>query len=337
MTKRWLGGVLAGLLVLAGCGHRDTTSALSGPPSFATSTTVTTAMATETSVPTTTTTTVTASVETTVTTTKATATTVKRVSPPLTTTRRRPTATKVTTKPMTTTYVAPTARPEVTVTVPEGYAFMQIANLLEQKGVCSAAAFYKTCQSYTPQSFTIPISNDRCFRMEGYLFPDTYRFYKNDDPQTVLIKMLNNYRARVGTLDDKTLILASIVEREARSSTHMKLVASVFTNRLQDTSGKFNLLGADPTREYVNRFITGNPLVANQGKYPALYNTCGKRIGLPAGPICNPGLRAIEAAKNPTKTDYFYFFYGKDYENHYSKTLEEHNEQMKKYGVETGE
>ena len=221
---------------------------------------------------------------------------------------------------------------EVSVTIPEGYTFMQIASLLEQKGVCSAEAFYRTCQSYTPKSFTISTSADRCFRMEGYLFPDTYLFYKNDDPQNVLIKMLNNYHAKAGNLSEDTLILASIIEREARSDEHMKLVSSVFRNRLNNAA-EFPYLDADPTRDYVNQFITGNPLVASPEKYAALYNTCGKRKGLPAGPICCPGLRAINAAKNPTPSNYYYFFYGKDAQNHYSETLEEHEEQIRQYGV----
>ncbi|MGI6261745.1 MAG: endolytic transglycosylase MltG [Acutalibacteraceae bacterium] len=221
---------------------------------------------------------------------------------------------------------------EVSVTVPEGYTFMQIASLLEQKGVCSAKDFYRTCQSYTPKSFSISTSADRCFRMEGYLFPDTYTFYKNDNPQNVLIKMLNNYHAKVGNLSEDTLILASIIEREARSDEHMKLVSSVFRNRLNNAA-EFPYLDADPTRDYVNQFITGNSLVASPAKYAALYNTCGKRKGLPAGPICCPGLRAINAAKNPTSSNYYYFFYGKDAQNHYSETLEEHEEQIKQYGV----
>ena len=209
---------------------------------------------------------------------------------------------------------------------------MQIATLLEQKNVCRAAEFHEVCQSYTPQSLTIPTSNDRCFRMEGYLFPDTYRFYVNDDPQTVLIRMLNNYRDKVGNLSDDTLILASIIEREARSDEHMKLVSSVFTNRLND-SANFPYLNADPTRDYVNEYITDNPLVTNQSKYAPLYNTCGKRKGLPAGPVCNPGLRAIRAAQNPTKSPYYYFFFGTDNTNHYSETLEEHEQKIAEIGV----
>lgn len=225
-----------------------------------------------------------------------------------------------------------TAVREVTVTIPEGYTFMQIARLLEQKSVCTAEDFYNECQTYTPQSFSIPISEDRCFRMEGYLFPDTYRFYINDNPRNVLIKMLNNFRSKVGDVSDETLILASIIEREARSEKHMKLVSSVFHNRLNNRK-EFLYLNADPTRDYVNQYITDNPLVSNQSKFAPLYNTCGKRIGLPAGPICCPGLQAIRAALEPTESPYYYFFYGKDYDNHYSVTLEEHEQKMAEIGV----
>lgn len=115
----------------------------------------------------------------------ATAATTTVPEPPTAQTTRRTTAATaaVTVSP-------PTARREVTVTVPEGYSFMQIALLLEQKGVCTAEAFTRVCQSYTPRSFTILLSDDRAFRMEGYLFPHTYRFYVDDDPESVLIRML---------------------------------------------------------------------------------------------------------------------------------------------------
>ncbi len=225
-----------------------------------------------------------------------------------------------------------TERVQVRVTIPEGYSFMQIAELLEKKGVCTAKDFYDECQAYSPKSFLIPSSDDRCFKMEGYLFPDTYDFYTNDSPRSVLIKMLNNFHSKVGDIDDDTLILASMIEKEARSGEHMRLVSSVFHNRLA-TGGEYKYLNCDPTREYVNNYITDNPLVENQSKYAPLYNTCNKRAGLPAGPICCPGLKAIEAARDPADTDYYYFFYGADSTNHYSKTLEEHNSQMAQYGV----
>lgn len=229
------------------------------------------------------------------------------------------------------TQVQTTQRQIVSVTIPEGYSFMQIANKLEEKGVCSAKDFYETAQSYSVKSFSVPSSSDRCFKFEGYLFPDTYEFYKDDDPQSVLIKMLNNYAAKSGMPTDKQLIIASIIEKETRSDSHMKMVSSVFYNRLNEGM----LLQADSTREYVNNYITGNSLLSgNTSRYAALYNTY--KCQLPAGPICSPGARAIEAAKNPSSSEYLYYFFGNDNDNHYSKTYEEHEQQMKKYGVQYG-
>ncbi len=212
----------------------------------------------------------------------------------------------------------------------EGDTFMQVADRLEEKGVCSAADFYQTAQNYTVKSFTVPSSSDRCFKMEGYLFPATYDFFENEDPEDVLRDMLNAYAAYSGMPSDDDLILASIIEREARSDEHMALVSSVYHNRLAEGMK----LDADPTREYVNNYITGNSLVPNQGKYAPLYNTY-RFSGLPAGPICNPGRRAINAAQNPEQTNYYYFFFGKDNTNHYSETYEEHLAQIEKYGIQS--
>ncbi len=211
----------------------------------------------------------------------------------------------------------------------EGDTFMQVANRLEEKGVCSAADFYQVAQNYTVKSFTVPSSADRCFKMEGYLFPATYDFVKDDDPEDVLRDMLNAYAAYSGMPSDDDLILASIIEREARSDEHMALVSSVYHNRLAEGMK----LDADPTREYVNDYITGNSLVSNQGKYAPLYNTY-RFSGLPAGPICNPSRRAIDAARNPAQTNYYYFFFGMDNTNHYSETYEEHLAQIEQYGIQ---
>lgn len=220
------------------------------------------------------------------------------------------------------------ARKSVSITIPEGYSFMQIAKALESKNICTAKEFYSAAQSYKVKSFTIPSSSNRCFKLEGYLFPDTYEFYENEEPVTVIRKMLNNYAAKSGMPTDKELIIASIIEKEVRSDSHMKMVSSVFHNRIK----KGMKLESDPTREYVNDYITGNSLLSgNTSKYAALYNTY--KCKLPAGPICSPGARAIVAAKNPANSDYLYFFFGNDNTNHYSKTFEEHKEQMEKYGV----
>lgn len=213
----------------------------------------------------------------------------------------------------------------------EGDSFMQVANRLEEKGVCSAADFYTTAQNYTVKSFSVPDSSDRCFKMEGYLWPATYEFTTDSDPEDVLRDMLNAYAAYSGMPTEEELILASIIEEEARSSEHMALVSSVYYNRIAAGMS----LDADPTRDYVNNYITGNPLVANQTKYAPLYNTY-RFSGLPAGPICNPSARAIYAAQHPAQTGYYYFFFSTDGNtNYYSETYEEHLAQIEEHGVDS--
>lgn len=222
----------------------------------------------------------------------------------------------------------PPPREEVSISIPEGFTFKQIADRLEANGVTTKAAFYAAAQAYKVQSFTIPSSPNRAFNLEGYLFPDTYKFYKGDDPNNIVKKILINYSNKSGMPSDETIILASIIEKEARTKENMKLVAGVFKNRM----AKGMRLEADSTRAYVNNYITGNVLLGNTGKFAALYNTY-KCSGLPSGPISNPSVIAIQAALNPTPSEFLYFFFGNDDHNHYSKTLEEHNAQMQQYGV----
>jgi len=225
---------------------------------------------------------------------------------------------------------APEASVEVSITIPEGWTFMQIAEELENKGICTKEEFFKAAQDYEPQSFSIPSSPDRAFKLEGYLFPDTYTFYTNEDPVNVIRTMLNNFVAKSGMPSDETLILASMIEKEARSDKNMKLVSSVIKNRLENGQR----LEMDSTRVYVNDFITNNPLLTEDtAKYAPLYNTY-RCNALPPGPICNPSARAIAAAMNPTPSEYLFFFFGDDHRNHYSKTYAEHLEKMEQIGVQ---
>ncbi len=222
----------------------------------------------------------------------------------------------------------------VRVVIPEGFSFMQIAKRLEANNICSAEDFYNVSQNYQVKSFTVPDDPNRCFKMEGYLFPATYEFHTGSGAEDVLRTMLNAYAAQTGLPDNDTLILASVIQREARSVENMKLVSSVFHNRIKQGWG----LQSDPTREYVNIYITGNPLVANQEKYAPLYNTYRDTLQgkLPAGPICSPGLAALNAAKHPAQSDYMFFYFGVDNQNHYSKTLEEHEQKMREIPVQFG-
>jgi len=217
----------------------------------------------------------------------------------------------------------------VTVVIPEGFTFYQIARRLEANGVCTAADFTSAAQAYQVQSFAVPANPQACYRLEGLLYPDTYDFYLGENPESVLRKLLNNYAEKSGLPDYDTLILASIIERETRSDAHMAMVSSVFHNRLAQGMP----LQADATIAYVEEHIRLDPLVQNPGQYADRYNTY-KCPALPAGPICCPGRRAIEAAKNPSQSDYLYYFFGKDETNHYTKTHDEHLAAMKLYGVD---
>ena len=223
--------------------------------------------------------------------------------------------------------------------IPEGYTFWQIAQKLEKEGICIAKEFFITAENYDVISFSVPKDEDAAYRYEGYLFPDTYEFYTGEDPVDVLRKMLNNYAAKSGMPDRKTLILASMIEREVRSDEQMALVSSVFHNRINDKSQKLRL-ESDPTIHYVEQnIVQKGTLIKNPDRFRTLYNTYrkddfnSKLAPLPAGPICNPGIRAINAAKNPAKSNYFFFFFSADNENHYSETYEEHQEKAELYGV----
>jgi len=216
----------------------------------------------------------------------------------------------------------------VTVTIPEGFTFYQIARRLEANGVCAAADLTDAAKVYEVQSFEVPVSPQACYRLEGLLYPDTYEFYVGENPESVLRRMLNNYAEKSGLPDYDTLILASIIERETRSDAHMAMVSSVFHNRLAQGMR----LQADATIAYVEEHIKLDALVQNPGQYAERYNTY-KCLVLPAGPICNPGRRAIEAAKNPSQSDYLYYFFGQDETNHYTKTYDEHLAAIKLFGL----
>ncbi|MCL1951859.1 MAG: endolytic transglycosylase MltG [Oscillospiraceae bacterium] len=222
----------------------------------------------------------------------------------------------------------PTGTETVAVVIPEGFTFDQVARRLEANGVCSAADFTNTAQTYQIQSFPASIHPQCCYRMEGMLYPDTYEFYLGENPESVLRRFLNNYAEKSGLPDFQTLILASVIERETRSDEHMAMVSSVFHNRLAQGMR----LQADATRAYVRDHIEKDPLVPDPGQYAERYDTY-QCAALPAGPICSPGRRAIEAAKHPSQSGYLYYFFGKDETNHYTTSYEDHLAAIKIYGL----
>ncbi|HEX3038265.1 MAG TPA: endolytic transglycosylase MltG [Oscillospiraceae bacterium] len=227
----------------------------------------------------------------------------------------------------------------VSVTIPEGYSLQKICQRLADKGVGSYDTLLKTATTYNFSSYSC-IANasktNRCYTLEGYLFPATYEFYKGEAPADVFGKMLHAFDsntaaykskaiASCGSLD-KAIILASVIEKEAGNPNYVANVSSVFHNRLSVGMK----LQADSTISYLNSLGT-----ALCDKYKYYYNT-ERFVGLPAGPICNPGLRALNAAVNPASTKYMYFCTdNQDPPQYYfAVTLDEHKANLKKCGYQ---
>ncbi len=231
----------------------------------------------------------------------------------------------------------------VTVTFKEGMTIMQIAQKLEENKVCSAEDFYDALDAEYENGFLERIPEDERFRkLEGYIFPDTYEFFVDMKPENVVKKFLNNFANRVddefllsirdlpnglGELDN-LITLASIIQKEAGSYEEMCRVSAVFHNRL-DNSMEFPMLQSDATNAYIKDNIRPFMTVEKQDLYDAYDSfTC---IGLPIGPICNPGLDAIKAAANPDPDIDAYFFVSDDAGTYYyGKTNAEHEANIAK-------
>lgn len=176
--------------------------------------------------------------------------------------------------------------------------------------------------------------------LEGYLFPDTYKFNPGTPARTIVKAMTQNFRKHFGSemayitsgLNlHETVTLASIVETEARLPQERPLVASVYLNRVQ----KQMLLGADPTVIYALKLANrwnGNITKADlQMESP--YNTYKVR-GLPPGPIANPGLASLRAAAAPAKSDFLYFVAKHDGSHAFSTNVNDHNRNVQVYQVQ---
>ena len=230
----------------------------------------------------------------------------------------------------------------VRITFPEGYTFTRMAEKLEENGVCTVEGLMDVVNSYDfskyPLVAAIPEDENRCFRLEGYLFPDTYDFYTDSDPEDVLGKMIRNtenritdaYRARakeLGYTMDEILTIASLIQGEAGNPQEIGKISSIVHNRLK-AGMKLEL---DAFINYVEKWI--KPFIGGDiNRYNSYYNTY-KCAALPSGPICNPGIAWIKAALYPEDTDYLYFVNDANGNYYYASTYEEHLENCEKAGV----
>ncbi|MBR2477016.1 MAG: endolytic transglycosylase MltG [Clostridia bacterium] len=216
---------------------------------------------------------------------------------------------------------------EIKITIPEGFEVEQIAAAMEKAGVCSKADFLAAA-SRTDYDFEFLKDVDfssRKYALEGYLFPETYTFKKGVTAKEVVVTMLSTFEKVISKYDvahiDKTVILASIIEREALGDEDRHLVSSVFHNRLNGKGGLTKLQSCATVQ-----YILGerkDVLSEADTRIDSPYNTYMYE-GLPIGPIANPGEASIEAALNPDETDYLYFGVNKEGKHTFSKTYEEH-------------
>lgn len=232
-------------------------------------------------------------------------------------------------------------RETVRVTITEGMTLTQIFKKLESNGVCSFDDLMKTAESYDYSYYPLIAarpSNTRAFKLEGYLFPNTYDFYKNEKPQDAIGRFLrvgekyitsqDRAKARaMGYSMDQILTVASIIEKEGANPNEVRKIAAVIYNRLEAGMQ----LQMDSGIYYIERSV--KPYISGDvNRYNSRYNMY-KCKGLPAGPICNPGARTINAALDPADVNYLYFCHDSSAKYYYADTYEEHLENLKKAGI----
>jgi UPF0755 protein len=231
-------------------------------------------------------------------------------------------------------------------TVPEGRRVAEVADSLDQSGVSSRDQFVDLVLHPPADLTTIVGGVPNGHSLEGYLYPDSYRFRRGESARDVARTMLQDFHDRVpsdlasafaanGLSLYQGVTLASIVEREAVVPSDRPIVASVYVNRLK----RGMRLQADPTVQYA---LFGDDRQSAPGSYwkrsltfadlaiESPYNTY-QMTGLPPGPICSPGLASLVAVAHPSVSDYLYFVAKPDGSHAFSATFEEQQQNVARY------
>lgn len=261
----------------------------------------------------------------------------------------------------------------VTIQFTEGMTILEYAELLDRNLVCSSEDFLKVCNSdHFDEDYeflqNLTDISQRYYKLEGYLFPDTYNFYVGEDPYSVVRKFLANYmqkvyytKSRVSGFDEKVTIkeraeaigmtvdevtiLASLIQAEAANKDDMYVISSILHNRLDTISNGgissygdsgLNYLQLDSTIYYPYKSLSKIPANIRES-FVSRYNTYNTS-GLPYGAICNPGMEAIEAALTNQETEYYYFCHKAATEEqaavpYYAKTMQEQLNNMALAGL----
>ena len=226
----------------------------------------------------------------------------------------------------------------VSVTIPEGLTYSETASHLSRRGLGDADAL----QDAFSRDDLIASLDPEANNLEGYLFPETYQFPRNPSPEAVARALVSRFttvfnderQARASDLDmnvREIVTLASIVEKETGLAEERPLIASVFWNRLNRGMS----LQSDPTIIYGLKLegrYDGNLRRADL-QWESPYNTY-RVAGLPPSPIASPGQAAIDAVLSPPETKYLYFVSKNDGSHHFSTTLREHTNAVRRYQIE---
>jgi UPF0755 protein len=233
---------------------------------------------------------------------------------------------------------------DIKILIKEGLNTGDVAKILEQNNFFPADDFlkvagypkidYRASVNYPPLNDFSPKFNflndkPKYVGLEGYLFPDTYLFFKDSTPEGIVLKMLENFDRKLSPQmrqdikkQEKTVYeivtMASLVEKEVRTKDDMKIVSGIFWKRIQNSqrlescASLAYILGVNKAQYTKEDTLIDSP-----------YNTY-RNDGLPPGPIANPGENALIAAIYPTATDYNYFLTANDGHTVFSKTFDEH-------------
>ena len=222
-------------------------------------------------------------------------------------------------------------------TIPEGFTVEQIAELLQEKGLTNKDRFLSLARNFAPFEYMENRPGTK-YRVEGYLFPDTYRVSRGMSEEDLLRMLISQFdRAYSPEMRDKAKLagisvhnlvtLGSLVEREARLTQERPMVARVFLNRLKVDMP----LQSCATIQYILGYAKEELTIADT-QLPSPYNTY-LNGGLPPGPVASPGLAALQAVLTPTDGDWLFFVVdGKTGGHRFSKTLAEHEAAIAKIG-----